>query len=647
MATDTQSAFKDLQLERLKFLVDKIKEVLPHLEEIASLSQETRKKIETQIADYAISVRTTRLKPEELEGFFKKPYHIMPVPGREQAWFLIVPRFLDISFGWLHQQTESFNVFLINRYVEWLGGLPEVVKQQLGLKPAPEIQLEGDLLTGKPEDLEEAWRKYRPLLLSKEDEGIRVNKRRSFELLAQLIKDGVLPFTPKPVDPTDIVSRPLSGYEERGYQLDAWKAFQKWSNIGVFWPASVGKTVFALYAMTKLKPPHLVVVPTRLLVEQWESRIETHTDLKLGSEVVVTTYHSAVKRYGDRQWTLMVVDECHHLPANEFVKLSFIKRKYTIGLSATPQREDGREEYIFALTGYPVGLSWDYFRQVGLIKSPTCHVWIVKNLEAKLAKLKSLIEQDTAKTLVFCDSIELGKRIASMLNAPHVYGETKTARLETIENNPVVVVSRVADEGISLPTVERVIEVNWLHGSRRQELQRFTRLLHGIESKSQGEHHILMTPEEYSTDRKRLFSVMDRGFKIEIHGHDTIEQSVSGKKGGLWLRKKSTQPSSESTSITMPAQSSDLSHLLNLPGIRKQLNTLNKKQRELMELLIRSDGTWFTREKLRLVLGYATDDGFRHAMKLPELIERGLVEKGKVNGKTAYRSNISARMGNA
>lgn len=35
-----------------------------------------------------------------------------------------------------------------------------------------------------------------------------------------------------------------------------------------------------------------------------------------------------------------------------------IDTKYRIGLSASPYREDDRTEYIFALTGMPVGIDW-------------------------------------------------------------------------------------------------------------------------------------------------------------------------------------------------------------------------------------------------------------------------------------------------
>ncbi len=74
-------------------------------------------------------------------------------------------------------------------------------------------------------------------------------------------------------------------------------------------------------------------------------------------------------------------------------------------------------------------------------------------------------------------------------------------------------VSRVGDEGISLPDIRRVIEVDFLYGSRRQEAQRMGRLFHG---KEPGEHIILMTERELESYEKRLYSIYEKGWHIKI-----------------------------------------------------------------------------------------------------------------------------------
>jgi len=632
----SQSLEASITLERAKHLVDELVQVIPQLNELRSLSEDAKKSIEEQITSYALSLRTTKLKPDELGDFFKKPYTLLP-SRKQDSWYLVVPRFIDAQFGWLEKQDIGYNVFLVNRYVEWLGGLPDEIKKQLDWKTPLQLELQGETLLGKPDALREAWTKYRPFLRNQDEKGIQINPKRAFELIASLIKDGILPFTPRMIEKTDL-REPIIDFQLRAYQEEAWQKLLQYSNVGVFYPASVGKTFLGLYAMASLKGPHLVVVPTRILQEQWTERIQAHTSLK-PEEYTVTTYQSALKKQGN--WQLMIVDEAHHLPANEFAKLSLIKRKYTLGLTASPQREDGREEYIFSLTGYPVGLGWQHFRDLGIIASPVLNVWILKNFEAKLSLLKSLVAKDK-KTIIFADSIEIGKTIAARFKAPHVHGETKSDRLKTIAEAKVSVVSRVGDEGVSLPDVEQVVEIDWLYGSRRQELQRFTRTLHS--RMKQPEYHILMTLEEYLHDRKRLFSVMDKGFKVEIHREGISEEQISKRIESQPAFKARREPVKKDTPLQEPATpSGPITGLFELPGVKRVLSTLSKPQERMYRLLLQNDGVWFKTSKLVLLLGYSSSDSFSASLFPSQLVKRNLVESQRMDGENAYRTTIQAK----
>ena len=811
--------------ERAKYLIEQLINVVPALKELTGITNEAREAVEREVTDFALSIKTSKLDKEQLEVFFKKPYFLEPVPRRSDSWYLIIPKFVDVRFGWLEPSSanEAYNKFLLNRYMDWLGEIPQAIKKQLDWKTPPELVLEGEELHGSKEALNYAWEKYRPLLHDRDENRIKINGKRAFDLIASLVKDGILPFSIKPVDPADFMERKID-FQLREYQQQAWDELKKYSAIGVFYPPSTGKchrkgqkllmydgslraveslkvgdklmgpdslpriilsvsqgrgrmveirplrgkswvvnedhvlslvrngeaslsssrhripyyqrsgeitdvsvrdwskwsnnkkrhhklfhvgvnfssacrlpidpyflgillgdgglahgkvdittqdpeisdvihfqadhyavylreekagnattyiftrgrqaprnekgypmmhllgkqlremgllpiscdrrfipapylvaskaerasilaglidtdgcyderlnafeftskskglakgvaflarslglyanlqeckkgcqggfvgryyrvyikgdltnipcrvkrkipiskrsrtnplrvgftvaslpgeedyygftltgdgryllddftvthnTVIGLWVMTHLKPKHLVVVPTRLLQEQWLERIETHTDLK-PEEYAVMTYQAAITKAAKEQWTTKIIDEVHHLPANTFVKLALIKAKYTVGLSASPFREDGREEYVFALSGKPVGLSWEYFKELNIIKSPTCHVWIVKNFDAKMKRLEGLLETDR-RTIIFSDSIQMGETIKAKFKIPFVNGTTKD-NMDTINANRTVVVSRVGDEGMSLPDIERVIEVSWLGG---------------------------------------------------------------------------------------------------------------------------------------------------------------------------------------
>ena len=64
-----------------------------------------------------------------------------------------------------------------------------------------------------------------------------------------------------------------------------------------------------------------------------------------------------------------------------------------------------------------------------------------------------------------------------------------------------------------MPNIKRVIEIAFLYGSRRQEGQRLGRLFH---SEKKGKYIILMTDEEFEKHEKRLYSIYEKGFRIDM-----------------------------------------------------------------------------------------------------------------------------------
>jgi DNA excision repair protein ERCC-3 len=273
----------------------------------------------------------------------------------------------------------------------------------------------------------------------------------------------------------------------------------------------MGKTFLGLYAIAHLKGPKLIVVPTRTLIEQWEERLQKLLDLGLRVDVQVVTYH-AYETVKNKPWTLVVFDEAHRLPANSFSRLATVSTKYRIGLSGSPYREDGRTSCIVALTGYPVGVDWTEFIRRGLIKKPDIEVRIVSG-EAEKIRIAEAESRDSKGTvIVFCDGLGFGARVAARLKCPHIHGQTDD-RLKTISESKVAVVSRVGDEGLSVPTLTKTIEVDFLGGSRRQEAQRVGRLLH---AEKKGEHLCLMTRVEFDKFEHRFLALEEKGFKVTV-----------------------------------------------------------------------------------------------------------------------------------
>ena len=67
--------------------------------------------------------------------------------------------------------------------------------------------------------------------------------------------------------------------------------------------------------------------------------------------------------------------------------------------------------------------------------------------------------------------------------------------------------------GVSLKDLEHVIEVDFLFGSRREEVQRTGRLFHSDIGET---HDIIMTKEEFEQYGKRLHGLIEKGFRINL-----------------------------------------------------------------------------------------------------------------------------------
>lgn len=669
-----------LTVDRVKFLTEQLKTALPQVQELEQVTKQLEDEISNELMQLALSMKLGKnIDRDAIEAFKKRPFTFTPYVGdrgeRREGWYyLIIPRFVDMQIGWLEKQDLSYNVFVVNRWLDWLGQIPELIKKQLGIKPPPHLDYADGIITGEASAVDAFARKYPGLIRSRRGNRLVTRPKRYFEVLASLIKEGVKPFHEQPV-PKEILTERKCDYKMRPHQEDAWRSFLQYSNMGLFWPASVGKSVFGVWLPTRIKPPILVTVPTILLKETWEERIKLHTDLKLGEEIEVLVYWTAIKKYGDghKIFNLKIADECHHLPANDLSRLVTIPAVTSLGLTASPQREDKREEFIYAFTGQPFGLSWDYFRKLNLIRNPVCNVWIVKSVETKVKYIGELSKGK--RTLIFCDSIELGTMVSKRYDIPHVHGTTKRDRLKTIQDAPLVVVSRVGDEGISLPEVEQIIEISWLGKSRRQQVQRFTRLLHSRIGKAREEeesvisdltekdrkeiaemaeeearlrepsYHILMTLEEYVRDRQRLFSVMDKGFKVEIHREGVSErQFTRTQEAAAPMRtpkriRVSVQAPSETQKSTSGTEGSVQSSAMFAslpPGMQKLILSRNEPEQKLIIHLYSRDGEWQPTNMLYLALNYTSRSNMT-SIDFADLERRRIIERKRGFVRTNFR----------
>lgn len=164
-------------------------------------------------------------------------------------------------------------------------------------------------------------------------------------------------FSPLTLHPRD--QRMPFPYQQEG--VEAW--WQAGRRGQIVLPTGAGKTFVAQMAIAKLGRSCLVVTPTIDLLNQWYGVLKTAFDCPVGligggsydpQPLTVTTYDSAylhMERLGDR-FAFLIFDECHHLPGPTYAMAAEMSlAPFRLGLTATPEREDGLEARLDQLIG--------------------------------------------------------------------------------------------------------------------------------------------------------------------------------------------------------------------------------------------------------------------------------------------------------
>ncbi len=187
-----------------------------------------------------------------------------------------------------------------------------------------------------------AWR-YRDLILAVHRRGIPYHDTaRAFQPLDLPLATAI---TPRP------------------YQAEAVTAWEQQQRGVVALPTGAGKTILAVLLIERTRRPTLVQVPTLDLMRQWQDILQQSFNQPIGllgggvkdlQPLTVATYDSALihlPQIGNR-FGFLVFDECHHLPSEQY-QLTAIGSlaPFRLGLSATPERSDGREAQLYELCG--------------------------------------------------------------------------------------------------------------------------------------------------------------------------------------------------------------------------------------------------------------------------------------------------------
>jgi superfamily II DNA or RNA helicase len=153
----------------------------------------------------------------------------------------------------------------------------------------------------------------------------------------------------------------------RNHQLDVIETVSKKDFGVIVAPTGSGKTVIGLKIIEDKGQPALIIVHRKQLLEQWTERIEAFLGIpkrdigvigqgksKIGKHITVATIQSLPKQMesAQNQFGTIIVDECHHVPAETFRNtIEKLQTYYLYGLTATPFRKYNDGKMIFTHLG--------------------------------------------------------------------------------------------------------------------------------------------------------------------------------------------------------------------------------------------------------------------------------------------------------
>ncbi len=364
----------------------------------------------------------------------------------------------------------------------------------------------------------------------------------------------------------------------RDYQREAAESFWHGGSGVVVLPCGAGKTLVGAAAMAHAQATTLILVTNTVSARQWKDELVRRTSLTadeigeysgavkeirpvtIATYQVMTTKRKGVYRHLElldaRDWGLIVYDEVHLLPAPIFRMTADLQARRRIGLTATLVREDGREGDVFSLIGPKrYDAPWKDIEAQGWIAPADCvevrvtmpsserltyataepeeKYRLASCTHHKIDVVRSLVERhDGQPTLVIGQYIDQLDELAEALDAPLIKGETTVNERQRLFEEfrsgalDLLVVSKVANFSIDLPSAEVAIQVSGSFGSRQEEAQRLGRLLRPKSAGQTARFYTIVSRDtvdaEFAQNRQRFLA--EQGYAYRIMDAEAVER---------------------------------------------------------------------------------------------------------------------------
>lgn len=308
----------------------------------------------------------------------------------------------------------------------------------------------------------------------------------------------------------------------RPYQTDAISACLAYTHGVVSLPPGSGKTFIGVGLMARIQRHTLIITTSRAAANQWRDSVvqattcqPQHVEIYRGTPrtlapITITTYQQLVARTAlchAADWGLIVYDEVHTLPAPVFRTTAELSTRRRYGLSATLIREDGRIGDVYSLVGpQRYTLPWRTLEAQGFIAPASCIEVRVAMTRAerddylqtaprhqgqqaaciagKYAAVTRIATRHAGQAiLVIGHYLAQLHTLATLTGWPLITGDTPHAQRDAYYaafragQISQLIVSRVGNQAIDLPSASVLIQVSGSYGSRQEEAQRLGRIL--------------------------------------------------------------------------------------------------------------------------------------------------------------------------
>ncbi|SJM71721.1 DNA repair helicase XPB [Gulosibacter sp. 10] len=422
-------------------------------------------------------------------------------------------------------------------------------------------------------------KQIKPMLASPTVDGWRIEDWARGSLKQQLVKLGwpaedLAGYTPGTPHEIELDERDWS---LRDYQRDAVDNFFEGGSGVVVLPCGAGKTLVGAGAMAAAGTSTLILVTNTVSARQWRSELLRRTSLteeEIGEysgeskeikPVTIATYQILTARRKGKyahlsllnalDWGLIVYDEVHLLPAPVFKLTADLQARRRLGLTATLVREDGREGDVFSLIGPKrFDAPWKEIEAQGFISPAECfeirvdlpyetrmgyasasdedRYRIAATAPIKLDVVRRLVERhEGERILVIGQYLDQIDEIADRLDVPRLTGQTPTSEREELYeafrngDDPVLVVSKVANFSVDLPDASVAIQISGSYGSRQEEAQRLGRLLRPSSSGVSASFYTIVSrdtvDQDFAQNRQRFLA--EQGYAYSILDADSLD----------------------------------------------------------------------------------------------------------------------------